>query len=140
VTSRGSPAHSAGTGATTLARDTGQDIGFLRLTPGTPISAANFSVASNTLNVRATYEATAKILVDGGIGFGKRYLANNTVTTFSGTTDTSSITLGSRWMVTRNASLGCQVSHEQQATKSNQISTTKLTSDQFGCFGSFTLY
>lgn len=125
---------------TTLARDTGQDIGFLRLTPGTPISAANFSVASNTLSVRATYEATAKILVDGGIAFGKRYLANNTVTTFSGTTDTSSITLGSRWMVTRNASLGCQVSHEQQATKSNQISTTKLTSDQFGCFGSFTLY
>jgi hypothetical protein len=125
---------------TTLARDTGQDIGFLRITPGTPISAANFSVASNSLNVRATYEATAKILVDGGIGFGKRYLANSTISTFSGTTDTATISLGSRWIVTRNASVGCQILHEQQSTKSNQISGSKLTNDQFGCFGSFTIY
>jgi hypothetical protein len=125
---------------TTVARDTGQDIGFLRIAPGTPISAANFSVASNTLNVRATYEATAKILVDGGIGWSKRYLANSFVTGFSGTSDGTSVSLGSRWMVTRNASLGCQVQFEQVSTKTNQTGTTKLNNDQFGCFGSFTIY
>jgi hypothetical protein len=125
---------------TTIARDTGQDIGFLRIAPGTPIAAANFSVASNTLNVRATYEATAKILVDGGIGWSKRYLANSFVSAFSGTSDGTSLSLGARWMVTRNASLGCQVQTEQVSTKTNQTSTTKLNNDQFGCFGSFTIY
>jgi hypothetical protein len=135
---------------TTIARDTGQDIGFLRIAPGTPISAANVSVASNTLNVRATYEATAKILVDGGIGWSKRYLANPyLVNTFSGVSDGTSVSLGSRWMFTRNVSLGCQVQFEQVSTKTKQIiapsqaiqtGTTKLNNDQFGCFGSFTIY
>ncbi len=130
---------------TTAARDVGQDIGFLRLVPGQSISAADFSTLTNTLGVRATYEATSKILVDTGLTWSRRNIDNGFTNTSPGTDTGIALSLGARWAPTRQVSVGCQLSREQRDAKSfNTTNTlqfnTKFANDTFGCFGAYTLY
>lgn len=130
--------------STSAARDVGQDIGFTRLVPGQGVSAADFSTLTNIVGVRATYEATSKILVDAGASWTRRNITNVFAQSqgLGGNrgTDTSGVlSLGARWMPTRAISLGCQVSREQRDSKTTSVSA-QYTNDLFGCFGAFTIY
>jgi hypothetical protein len=131
--------------STILARDTGQDIGFLRLAPGQSVAAADFASVTDTLGVRGTYEATSKILVDGGVNWTRRNLANSFLPGQTTGRETSTIlSLGARWLPTRNITVGCQLSREQRdSTHDASTSTaysTRASNDLLGCFGSFTIY
>lgn len=130
--------------ATSAARDVGQDIGFMRLTPGQNVSAADFSSLTNTFGVRATYEATSKILVDAGASWTRRNVANlftqgTSLGVDRGTDTSTALSLGARWVPTRAISLGCQVSREQRDSKTTSTNA-QFTNDLFGCFGAFTIY
>jgi hypothetical protein len=130
---------------TFLARDSGQDIGFLRLVPGQSVAAADFATVTDALGVRATYEATPKILVDGGLNWTRRDLANSFLPGQTTGRDTSTVlSLGTRWLPTRNITVGCQVSREQRDSLNDAGTstayTTKAANDILGCFGAFTIY
>ncbi len=130
---------------TFLARDSGQDIGFLRLAPGQSIAAADFSTVTNAMGVRATYEATPKILVDGGLNWSRRNLANSFLPGQTTGRDTSTVlSLGTRFVATRNITVGCQVSREQRNMLNDASTSTAFTTnsanDLIGCFGAFTIY
>ncbi len=131
--------------STFLARDSGQDIGFLRLVPGQSAAAADFSTLTNAMGVRATYEASPKILVDGGLNWSRRYLANSFLPGQTTGRDTSTVlSLGTRWLATRNITVGCQVSREQRNALNDAGTSTAYTTnaanDLLGCFGAFTIY
>ncbi len=130
--------------ATTAARDVGSDIGYLRLTPGQNVTAADFSSLTNTLGVRATYEATAKILVDTGLSWSRRNIDNLFLSTNRGSDTSTVLSLGARWFPIRSTSLGCQVSREQRNTQTFDLTNTaysrKASNELIGCFGAFTLY
>ena len=131
--------------STFFARDSGQDIGFLRLTPGQSVAAADFSTVTNALGVRATYEATPKILADAGLNWSRRNLANSFLPGQTTGRDTSTVlTLGARYLATRNITVGCQVSREDRETLNDAGTstafTTRAANDILGCFGAFTIY
>jgi hypothetical protein len=131
------------------ARDTGGEIGFLRLTPDANVSSANTSTISNMLGARATYELSAKVLVDLGLSWQRRTLVNLFTAGLPGASAPGSDTLtvfqvGSRWSPTRNISVGCQVSREMRNTRTTALdgsqSSSNPANDIFGCFGAYTIY
>ncbi len=131
------------------ARDTGGEIGFLRLTPDSNVSSANTSTISNMLGVRGTYELSAKILVDMGVSWQRRTLVNLFTAGLPGASAPGSDTLtvfqlGTRWSPTRNVSVGCQVSRETRNTRTTALdgsqSSSNPANDIFGCFGAYTIY
>lgn len=130
--------------STYLARDTGQDIGFLRLSPEQSVSAADFSTVSSSAGIRGTYEATAKVLVDVGGSWVERDMANRFVSGPRGKTTVGTLTMGARWMPTRNITAGCHVSREQQSIRSFDTVGTAYTrrpvNNLFGCFGAYTFF
>lgn len=126
-------------------RDTGQDVGFIRLVPGQNVSAADFSRVTNTVGLRGTYEATSKILIDGGLSVQRREIGNLYAAGNTARREQSAVfSLGARWLPTRAVSLGCQISVEQRDTSHDLNTTTafdtRANNEVFGCFGSFTVY
>jgi hypothetical protein len=127
-----------------LARDVGQEIGFLRFVPGQSSAIADFSRVTDSLGVRASYELTSKILVDVGGAYSRRELANLLVASASGRETTLTGTLGARWLVSRSINVGCQVTREDRTLRTGLGTSTPerrpYSNDIAGCFGSFTLY
>lgn len=121
---------------TSLSRDTGQEAGFLRLAPGTTVSASDFSQVTNALSVRAGYELTGKINLSGGVAYSRRNLVDG-FTGVSGNDNTTTVTIGATWAAMRTLSLGCNASRDSRS--SSGAGSTSYDSDRFGCFGSFTL-
>jgi hypothetical protein len=126
-----------------FARDTGQDIGFLRLAPEQSISGADVGILTNSLGVRGTYELTSKILLDANAGLVRRRSANLFSRSFSSRTDNTVLSLGARWAPTRNLSFGCSLGREQQervVTNTGDSFDTRAFNDVFGCYGAFTIF
>lgn len=129
--------------STILARDTGQDLGFRRLTPQFSVAAAEFSTVTNLLSVRSTYEATAKIFVDTGIAF-TRASTFNELANVPGTRASTVFSLGARWLPTRNVTVGCQYSRDYQNNKTENLAGVSFVrrpeNGVFGCLGAYTFF
>lgn len=121
---------------TSLSRDTGQESGFLRLTPGTTVSASDFSRVTNSLSVRAGYELTGKINLSAGLGYARRDLVDG-FTGISGNDNTTTLSAGATWAALRTLSLGCNASRESRS--SSGAGSSSFDSNRFGCFGQFML-
>jgi len=121
---------------TSLSRDTGQEAGFLRLAPGTTVSASDFSQVTNSFSVRAGYELTGKINLTGGVGYVRRNLVDG-FTGISGNDNTTTVSFGATWAAMRTLSLGCNASRDSRS--SSGAGSTGYDSDRVGCFGQFTL-
>ena len=117
---------------TSLSRDTGQQSGFLRLFDLSNVSATDFSQITNTLTVRALYELTGKILVDGTVDVARRNLADG-FTGLTGRDTTTTLSLGAKWSVTRTATLGCTASRLSRSATGS--ASSNFDANRFGCFG-----
>lgn len=123
--------------STTVARDTGQDIGFLRGVDGTsPNRATDFSRVTDTLSLLADYQLTGKVSLTGGVAATRRDLVDP-VNSTTGSDRTNTVTLGARWAATRSIATGCNASHAKRSASGS--GTFDYTDDRFGCFVSLTI-
>jgi len=109
---------------TDLIRDTGAEAAFASATAGGGGQTGNSSQLSSIVQLRALYEATAKIQVEANA----RYIRRDLVTTFGLNTGASSVDegsdrygqlrLGFGYAPVRNALVGCSVSHEKRGSSS----------------------
>jgi hypothetical protein len=116
---------------TSLIRDTGSETSFLSLTQ---IGLAGLRTDNNRMNwvalVRADWEATAKILVNGSL----RYM-RGTLDTVTGTdfiNNTTRFDLGALYQATRTIALGCNFTHERG-------SGARFRADTAGCYGQISI-
>jgi hypothetical protein len=122
--------------ATTLARDTGQELSFLRDEESARITATDFARVSNRLSVNAGYEATAKIRVNAGLTHLRRSLVD-TVSGARGRDNSTALTVGARWAATRTVTIGCsagRVSRSASGAGSNDYDN-----DTAGCYAALTI-
>ena len=117
---------------TSLSRDSGQQAGFLRIAGDTAVSGTDFSQVTSTASVRAGYELTGKITVNGSLGYTRRNLVDG-FTGVTGRDSTASLSLGANWAATRTISLGCIVSRDSRSASG--AGSTPSDSDRFGCSG-----
>ena len=121
---------------TSVSRDSGQQSGFLRLVEGAPVSATDFSQVTNTLAVRAGYELTGKITLNGGVAYSRRNLVDG-FTGASGNDNTTSLTLGANWAATRTIALGCNAGRDSRSASG--AGSSAYDNNRFGCFGQIML-
>ena len=117
---------------TSLTRESGQESGFLRAAGASSVSGTDFSRVTNGISVRAGYELTGKITVNGLVGYTRRNLVDG-FTGVAGSDNTSSVSLGANWAATRTISLGCTVSRDSRSASGT--GSTPSDSDRFGCSG-----
>ncbi len=87
------------------------------------------STTSDALGLTAAYAATAKVTATAGLQYRRARYDN------SGLSDTFRVaTLGANWAATRNASLGCNVSHESRSLTVNAYSANVV-----GCTATISL-
>lgn len=108
--------------ATELRRDTGQETDPLRLA-GVIDAIGDNSEVSNRLQVRAFYEATAKIRLDGTLRYTRRSLVDTltlpgVAISSAGHDSTTYAALGARYAPTRTIELGCQIGREERTADS----------------------
>lgn len=103
---------------TELRRDTGEELELLD-DRATTTTVGDTSEVANRLQVRAIYEATAKIQLDGVVRYTRRSLIGPVLgVQVTGDDDTAFVSLGARYAVTRTISLGCSLAHENRETGS----------------------
>jgi hypothetical protein len=119
---------------TALSRDTGQESGFQRLTNGdrTRLTATDFSRVTNLLSVSADYDLTGKIVLTGRLGYAQRNLVDS-LTNATGKDNTTTTTLGARWLATRIITVGCTIGHETRSASG--AGSYGYSGSNFGCLG-----
>jgi hypothetical protein len=119
---------------TDLARDTGTQIQFSQLLlPGTDqflSVAAPESTTTNTVRLRALYDLTAKIRLDGLLSHVER-----SFDTLAGDRTTLA-SLGVRWLPTRAIGVGCSVAWQ---SRSSSDAGREFDANITSCFASFVL-
>lgn len=95
---------------TTLARDTGQELSFLRDQETARITATDFARVSNRLGVVAGYELTGKIRMTGALSHVRRSLVDS-ISGARGRDNSTELELGANWAATRTVTIGCSVGH-----------------------------
>lgn len=121
---------------TTLARDVGQEAGFVRPTEDTVTTATDFSRITNRIGIAATYELTGKVGLTGGLSYARRTFADG-FTGATGRENSTVASLGARWAATRTIALGCHVSRESRSASGT--GSSDMDNDRVGCFGSLTV-
>lgn len=122
-----------------LVRDSGQEASFQRVAVDErepTLLTTDFSRITDRLSLGASYELTAKIGLTAGLGYARRSLVDR-VTGATGSDNSTLVSLGARWNITRTVSLGCNVSRESRSASG--VGATDMDNDRFGCFGSVTL-
>lgn len=121
---------------TTLARDTGQELGFLRDEESARVTATDFARVSTRLSLVAGYELTGKIRMTGALAHQRRSLVD-TISGGRGRDNSTSLDLGVRWAATRTVGVGCSVGHitrSASGTGSNDYDNNTV-----GCVASVTI-
>jgi len=121
---------------TRVTRDIGQDSYF----SGNPFldGAVDTSRTTTSLRLRADYEATAKIRLNGGLSFSRRDLVRTLPpnaflpVNARGDDDTTELTLGATWEPTRSVVLGCDVGHEKRSV--DGVLSLPYTANRVGCY------
>ena len=129
----------------TLQRGTGQDLYFSNLTTDNSSNKSiDYSDITTAARVEAKYNVTAKIGVNTALRLARRpitYTRNNLQglpVTDSGVDNTTTLTLGTTWAVTRSAQFGCDVSVENRRSSNTAVSAP-YRSDSIGCNGQLVL-
>lgn len=121
----------------TLMRDTGDETAFYSLGNLGGINS-DYSRITNSLQVNASYEMTGKLVFDAGFSLHDRDLRNSFGSNaVDGNDKTTALSLGGRWMVTRNGLLGCQINRDKRTGQS--FLSTPYTANSYGCYGQLTL-
>lgn len=120
-----------------LTRDTGDETSFLNLGSLGGITS-DYSRITNSLQINSSYELTGKVLLDAGLNYSKRS-QNNRLGALDnkGSEQTTSLSLGARWMVTRSGLIGCQINHDKR--DADAFVSTPYSANSYGCYGQLTL-
>lgn len=128
---------------TALIRDTGAEASFNRLSAGGVNSIGNNSRLSTALEMKAIYEATAKIKVDANA----RYVTRDLVNSFALATGAASVDAGSdkyaearlgvNYAPIRSVLLGCFLGYEKRGSRSTV--SYGYSADTVGCSAQFKL-
>jgi hypothetical protein len=118
-----------------LTRDTGDETSFLNLGSLGGITS-DFSRVTNSLQINSSYELTGKVLLDAGLSYAKRS-QSDTLGLRNGSEQTSSLSLGARWLVTRSGLIGCQINHDKR--NADAFVSTPYSANSYGCYGQLTL-
>lgn len=132
---------------TDLIYDTGAEGAFSQATAGNPGSgitpSGNLSRLSKAVQLRAQWDATAKIKIDGLARYVKRdlvstfALANGGSSVEDGSDKFALFSLGGSYVPTRNWRLGCDFAYEKRASSSSV--SYPYTANKVSCSGQFTL-
>lgn len=124
--------------STNLSRDSGQESGFQRLTTGQRVrlTATDFSRITNLAAVTVNYELTGKIMMLGTANYARRSL-DDALTGTRGSDNTTTMTLGARWVATRVVSLTCTLGYESRSSSSTV--SYSYRDNTVGCLGQVTL-
>lgn len=121
----------------TLMRDSGDEASFYNLGSLGSISS-DYSRITTSAQINASYELTGKVMLDAGLSLADRDLRNSFGNNaLDGKDKTTSLSLGGRWMVTRNGLLGCQINHDKRSGQS--FLSTPYSASSYGCYGQLTL-
>ncbi|HEX2012390.1 MAG TPA: hypothetical protein VJN44_15790 [Roseateles sp.] len=121
----------------TLMRDTGDETSFYSLGSIGGISS-DYSRITNSLQISSTYELTGKVLLDAGVSYYDRELSSSFGgSSVDGHDKSTALSLGARWMVTRNGLIGCQINHDKRTGQS--FLSTPYSANSYGCYGQLTL-
>lgn len=118
-----------------LTRDTGDETSFLNLGSLGGITS-DYSRVTNSLQINSSYELTGKITLDAGISYADRSQSDSLRAT-QGSEQTTSLSLGARWLVTRSALIGCQINHDKR--NADAFVSTPYSANSYGCYGQLTL-
>ncbi len=124
---------------TTLTRDSGQDSGFLRVVEtgtGFVASATDFARITNRIGVSADYELTGKIGVKAALSHARRSLLDS-VSGARGRDNTTELSIGARWAVTRTVALGCSAGRTSRSASG--AGSSDFDNATVSCFGSVTI-
>jgi hypothetical protein len=128
---------------TELARDSGQELNPLTSGGGTITAVGDTSRLADRIQVRAFYDATAKIQLDALARYTHGSLVNTVsppggvVTTAAGNENTTALALGVRYNPTRTIQIGCSIGTESR----NGDSTVSYdySADYASCFAQIVL-
>lgn len=116
----------------TLARDSGQDLGYQPLSDGTvPNRATDFSRVTDSLTVDGLYELTGKVALTANFGLLRRELVDIS-TAGTGSDRTKRALIGARWSATRVITAGCTAGREVR--NASGAGTYSYANDQVGCY------
>lgn len=110
---------------TEVIRDTGAASAFSQLVPGTDTRIGDNSQLSNTLAVKAFYDATAKIRVEAGVRLVKRDLVDafalpsGSVSTNEGSDRSRELRLAASYAPARQWLAGCSIARERRTASSS---------------------
>ncbi len=124
---------------TELLRETGQELDLLRTTDPSTQAIADTSEVANRLQVRAVYDATAKIQLDALARYTRRSLFDPTLLVPSGDDDTAFVSVGLRYLPTRTITLGCSVGHENRDANATSQLTYPYRVNTASCFAQLLL-
>jgi hypothetical protein len=129
---------------TSIARDTGTETSFLRLTEAAPQSEAfgDTSKLTTTLAFSGQYAATAKINVTAGARYAERDLVNTFLLVpglpnATGSDRFASVGLGVNYAPTRNWLLACSIGYEKRGARGGL--STSYTADTASCSAQFVI-
>lgn len=120
---------------TGLSRDTGQDTSFLTFGSSNFVTS-DYSRLTTALTSSATYELSAKIFIDASLRWSDRSLTN-TGQAF-GNDSNKGVSLGGRWLPTRNTQVGCQLSHDSRSSDNLALSVP-FSANSTSCYAQFML-
>ncbi|TDP63330.1 hypothetical protein [Roseateles toxinivorans] len=120
---------------TGLSRDTGQDTSFLTFGSSNFVTS-DYSRLTTALTSSATYELSAKIFIDASMRWSDRSLTN-TGQAFGNDTN-KGVSLGGRWLPTRNTQVGCQLSHDSRSSDNLALSVP-FSANSTSCYAQIML-
>lgn len=118
-----------------LTRDTGQDTSFLTFGSNNFVTS-DYSRLTTAVQSSATYELTAKIFVDASARWADRSLTNTGLA--YGNDTNKGLSLGGRWLPTRNTQVGCQLSHDSRSSDNLALSVP-FSANSTSCYAQIML-
>lgn len=121
----------------TLMRDTGDETSFFSLGSIGGITS-DYSRLTTSAQINASYEFSGKILLDAGLSHYDRDLSNSFGSNrVDGNDRTTALSLGARWLFSRNGLLGCNINHDKRSGQS--FLSTPYSASSYGCYAQLTV-
>ena len=128
---------------TSLVHDISQDSNFETFGGPAVVGTTNTGRTTTDLRLSASYELTAKIVLNAALGTSHRRLERSanvlgvSVITATGSDDTNTLSIGARWTPLRSVQVGCNVAHDRRSAKGGLTQAYRASST--ACYGQFTV-
>ena len=128
---------------TRLVHDVSQDSNFESFGGRAIVGTSNTGRTTTELRFAAGYELTAKIALNTALGNSHRLLERTTnvaavtIVTAAGRDDTTTLSVGARWIPLRSVQVSCNAARDQRAARGSL--TRDYRANVVGCTGQFTL-